>query len=102
MLNALPAMPVIAFKLGFFVCFLGAAVLAFWSMKIANDALRKGEVKSRSGLPDKMFGMPTNEIIWRALRKRAAEGNREAILLRRIQWVGLALAVIFFLWPKAI
>jgi len=45
--------------------------------------------------------MPSNEIIWLALRKRATEGDREAILVRRFQWIVFALMLIFFLWPKA-
>ncbi len=101
MLNALPPMPASVFGFGFFFFFVGGAALAYWSIRIANDALNKGEVKSRYGLPDKMFGMPTNEIIWRALRKRAAEGDREAILVRRLQWIGTAVFVTFFFWPKA-
>ena len=101
MLPGLPPMPASVFKPAFFFFFAGAAGLAFWSMRIANDAVRKGEVKAVDGFPDRMFGMPANWIISRALKKRAAQGDREAILVRRLQWIAIALFVLFFLWPKS-
>jgi hypothetical protein len=78
-----------------------AVALQFWSVRIAKDAIKKGEVKSVGGLPARVFGMPTNGAIWYALKKRAAEGNREAILVRRLGWITGFLLLILYFWPKA-
>ena len=101
MLRGLPPIPASIFIPIWLLLLAVMGALVFRAARIASDALEKGEVRAHSGLPDKMFGIPSNEIIWRAMRKRTAEGDREAVLVRRLQLITTAVMAALFFWPKS-
>lgn len=100
MLEALPPLPDAVFRVGGAVLFLGLLYLMFWRLRIGAHAARHGEVKSSIGAPT-IFGMPTTETVWRAMKARRRAGDREVFMVRRLGWSLIVLAALLALWPKA-
>ena len=100
MLEALPPLPDAVFRVAGAVLLLGVIYLLLWTVKIGADAARKGEVKSSIGAST-IFGMPTTETIWRAMKTRRQAGDREALTVRWLGWGIAVLALLLALWPKA-
>ena len=99
-LNVLPPLPTIVFVGMWFVLFLVFFFVVIKQMLITMDAIRKGEIKN-TVLPPTVFGMPTNEAVWKAVRQRAKAGDAEAVWLMHLGWI-LPLALIaLILYPKA-
>lgn len=100
MLDALPPIPDAAARLLFSLLLLAAIGMCFWSLKIGAEAARKGEVKSVIGAPT-IFGMPTTETVWRALKTRRMAGDREALTIRWLGWLIILSMLVLIVWPKA-